>query len=460
VIDAVVDWHPFGMNRYSQVVMSTVSGLALGLLGGCSTPDSGSEDGETDPSAEPTWPMLESDVERELDPQLDAGETGSIAADQRALALDLYHVLRSNDFAGEGFAVSSYSVAAAFGMLYGGTVGEAREQMQATLHYSLGDERQHVAHNWLDRQLASRNLEGFESEFETVDPVILETANGVWIARGFDEGVNPTYLDLLARHYGAGVHVADFAGDPKAETDAINRWVSIRTRELIPELFRPGVISTETNMVLVNALYLKAPWAEVFSEHATSKAPFTKLDGASVEVDMMYQHALSGSYGADEGYAALAIPLRGDDLEVVFVVPDDFTAFEAALDQPSLDAVLDGLEPAYVSAYIPRFELETDAELTKLLREDLGMPAPFLDDSSFDDIVPGLGVITHVIHKTVIKVDEKGTEAAAATGIVVGEGGGEDPEPIASFRADKPFLLMIRDRPTHSVLFFGRVLEP
>src|SRR5690606_16139214 len=135
--------------------------------------DSGND---SDSDGETQWPSVESDAEREIDPQLTNEESASIAADQQSLALDLYHVLRDDQLAGEGFAVSSCSVGAAFGMLYGGTTGEAREQMESTLHFSLGDQRQHVAHNWLDQQLADRNLDGDEQS----DPVVLETANGVW----------------------------------------------------------------------------------------------------------------------------------------------------------------------------------------------------------------------------------------------------------------------------------------
>lgn len=436
---------------------SLCASLLLGAASLACVGDDGSDAG-TSAGDDPQWPMAESELPRELEPALTDEESAIIASDQQALALDLYHTLRVGDFADMGFSVSPYSVAAAFGMLYGGTVGEARAQMESTLHYSLGDERQHVAHNWLDLQLADRNLPAIEDA--GLDPVVVQTANGVWALESLRDEINPDYLDLIATHYGAGVFLADFASDPEAETEGINLWVSKRTNELIPELFAPGMIKFDTTMVLVNALYLKAPWAEPFEDTATSTAPFTKLDGSSVDVDMMHHDALYGSYGAGPGYAALAIPLRGNALELVFVVPDDFTAFEETLDQPTLDTMLASLEGNWVDTYIPRFELETDALLTEVLRDDLGMPAPFQDSSSFDDIVPGLGVITTVIHKTVIKVDEKGTEAAAATGIVVGEDGGGPGEPVAEFHADRPFLLMIRDRPTQSMLFFGRVLAP
>jgi serpin B len=160
--------------------------LSLAPLAGCTADDTANDDAN-DSDAEPQWPMAESEVEREVNPQLTADETASIADDQLALALDLYHVLREGDLSGEGFSVSSYSVSAAFGMLYGGTNGEAREQMESTLHFSLGDERQHVAHNWLDSQLAARNIEAVDGPDAMIEPVVLKTANGVWM-EGSDQG--------------------------------------------------------------------------------------------------------------------------------------------------------------------------------------------------------------------------------------------------------------------------------
>lgn len=149
--------------------------------------------------------------------------------------------------------------------------------------------------------------------------------------------------------------------------------------------------------------------------------------------------------------------MRGDALELVVILPDDLAAFEQTLDVATLDAVLAGLEPAVVDAKLPRFELEAELELSNELRE-LGMAAPFDDVNSFDDIVDNLGVIMAVVHQTVIKVDEKGTEAAASTAIVVGETSA--PEPTATMVVDRPFVLAIRDQPTDTLLFLGRVLDP
>jgi serpin B len=139
------------------------------------------------------------------------------------------------------------------------------------------------------------------------------------------------------------------------------------------------------------------------------------------------------------------------------ILPDDLAAFEASLDPVSLDAILDGLSTTIVDTQMPRFELDAELELSNELRA-LGMPAPFDDMNSFDAILDDLGVITAVVHQTVIEVDEKGVEAAAATGIVITES--SSPEPQFSVVIDRPFMLAIRDAPTDTLLFLGRVLDP
>jgi serpin B len=390
-------------------------------------------------------------------PQIPPDQAETLSADNHALALDLYHQLRDGQAAGKGFSISPYSIQTAFGMLYGGSIDPARVQMRDTLHFSIEGEQQHVAHNWIDAQLASRNLPESDSEVGEWDPVILQTANGVWVLDDLQARIAKPFLDLLAIHYDAGVFLAQFDSQPEVEREGINAWVAARTRDLIPELFPSGIITDDTKMVLVNALYLKAPWSVPFREEQTSKQPFTRIDGTSVDVQMMHADQLEAGYAAGAGYQALAVPLRGDALELVVILPDDLAAFEASLDPVSLDAILDGLSTTIVDTQRPRFELDAELELSNELRA-LGMPAPFDDMNSFDAILDDLGVITAVVHQTVIEVDEKGVEAAAATGIVITES--SSPEPQFSVVIDRPFMLAIRDAPTDTLLFLGRVLDP
>lgn len=428
---------------------------ALALLPACL--DGGSE-GEDGGDAGPDFAEARSEEPHDEAPEIDAAEAEALSADNHALTLDLYHQLREGQVAGEGFSISAHSIASAFGMLYAGTVEPARAEMAEVLHFSLPGERQHVAHNWLDAQLDSRNLPAeTDADGGETAAVELHSANGVWVLDSLRDRIAADYLDILSIHYDAGVYLAQFDSQAELERAAINAWVSARTAELIPALFPAGAIRETTTMVLVNAVYLKAPWAEPFEEELTAPAPFTTLGGGELEVDMMRKPDLRARYAEGAGYQAVALPMRGEALELVVILPEDFASFEAELDPAGLDAVLDGLAPATVDTSLPKFELEAELDLTFDL-QDLGLNAPFVDDRSFDAILEGLGVITAVVHQTVIKVDEKGTEAAAATGIVIGETGG--PEPDATVVVDRPFLLAIHDAPTGTLLFFGRVLEP
>lgn len=425
------------------------------LLAACTSTDPGDEDG----GDEAGFDQARSDEPHDTDPQVSEAEALALRDANHALALDLYHALREGQAADEGFSISPYSIQAAFGMLYGGTVEPALGEMAQALNFPLEGERQHVGNNWLDAQLVARELPALvgDPEFGDQDPVVVDTANGVWIRKDLEPQINPDYLDVLAVHYDAGLWLADFRSKPDAERMGINEWVSDHTNDLIPELLPEGVITTDTTMVLVNALYMKAPWLAPFDATLTADAPFTTLAGDAVQVPMMHAPLLEGGYAEGEGWQAVALPMRGEALELVVILPDDLASFEASLDAAALAGVLEGLGSAIVDTSLPRFGLEAQLELSAELR-GLGMNAAFDDSSSFDGILPGLGVITAIVHQTVIKVDEKGTEAAAATGIVVGET--STPEPSATIVVDRPFVLAIRDRPSGALLFLGRVVDP
>jgi serpin B len=426
--------------------------LAVGALlsGGCDG------DGDRRDDAQ-ELPHVMSEAPHDSAPQIEDSEIETLARQNRWLTLDLYQALRTGEAEDRSFAISAYSIHGAFGMLYAGTVEPARTQMAEALHFTLPGERQYVAHNWLDTQLAARNLPAESFAWGEIEAVELNTANGVWVLDDYADRIAREYLDLLAIHYNAGVFLAEFDTRPEQERVAINTWVAMRTADRILELFPMGLIDQQTTMVLVNALYLKAPWAMPFIQENTKPAPFHKLDGSQIEVDMMRDEALRADFGLGPGYRALALPLRGQALELLIMVPDDFASFEEQLDANTLTEVRENMATTVVSVGLPRFQIETQLELTDELQA-LGMVSPFVDDRSFDAIMERLGVITAVVHQTVIEVDEKGTEAAAATGIVITKTNALVPE--AELVVDRPFLLAIRDAPTDTLLFFGRVLEP
>jgi serpin B len=416
---------------------------------------SGDGDGEGEPEA------LRSDEPHDDNPALAPGDVEILAAANHALTLDLYHALRDGEGANKGFSISAYSIESAFGMLHAGSVEPARGQIAQTLHFELEGEQQHVAHNWLDAELEARNLPATPGEGEVVDDsVVLQNANGLWMLENYADGVSPDFLDLLAIHYDAGMTLADFDTDPDLERESINDWVSERTGGLIPDLFPMGSVNEYTTLILANALYLKAPWVEPFSEGWTQQENFTRLDNQVVPVDMMRGPLLTSvRHVTTLEYQAAALPLRGGDLEIIVILPEDFSSFEDGLDQAKLAEIFSGFGSGLLDLRLPKFDLEAGFELSSEL-EELGMVAPFSDDTSFDGIHPEIDVIEVVVHNTVIKLDEDGVEAAAATGIGGdGDGDGDPPTPTVMV-VDRPFLIAIRDQPTNTLLFFGRVLDP
>ena len=448
------------MSTYALVSRILAPALVLGLA--CaSEPPAGTDtdtegDGDGDPGdGDGDVEELRSEAPHDDDPQLAQDQIDALAAANHALTLDLYHALREGEVAGEGFAISAYSVSSAFGMLYAGSVDPARAQIAESLRFPFAGEQQHVAHNWLDAQLASRN----QVDPESGDALTLTTSNGLWLLDDLASGVPQDFLDVLAVHYDAGVHLADFTGDPEGEREQINAWVSDRTNALIPELFPEQSIHSLTTLVLVNALYLKGGWAAPFADGLTTAEDFTRLDDQVVSVQMMHAPLVNAGYAATADYEAVSLTLYGSQLDVVLILPTDFGAFEASLDPATLAELLGSLDAAPLDLRLPRFELDASLELTNEL-EGLGMLAPFDDDSSFDGIHPDVDHIQVVVHDTVIKVDEDGIEAAAATGIG-GDGDGDtEPDPPTVVTFDRPFLLAVRDYPTDTLLFFGRVLDP
>jgi serpin B len=267
------------------------------------------------------------------------------------------------------------------------------------------------------------------------------------------------YLEALAARFDAGLRLVDYVGDTETARRTINTWVGERTEQRIPELLVPGVLTGDTRLTLVNAIYLKAPWRTPFAAEATGAAPFTRGDGTVVDVPTM-STTTGLRYAAGPGWRAVELPYLGGALAFTVIVPDDLAAFEATLDAAALDALTAALEDRTVSLSLPRFGMETKASLADALRA-LGMPIAFdRSRADFSGITAAEQlVIADVIHQANIDVDEKGTEAAAATAVVMETTSAPAEEPV-TVRADRPFLFLLRDLPTGAVLFLGRVSDP
>ncbi len=375
-----------------------------------------------------------------------------LAAGNTAFALALYHELREGQ---TNLFFSPLSVSMALGMVSAGARGETLAQMKATLHFGLDQDALHPAFNALDRLLESRQYppEG------TGEGFTLNLVNSIWGQVGHE--FLPQFLGVLSEFYGAGVRLADFAADPEGARRAINAWVEEATHDRIRELIQRGQIDESTRLTLVNAIYFNAPWAFPFDERDTAVEPFTLLDGTEVEVPLMRQTESHG-YTAGDDYQAVELDYNGRELSMVVILPDEgsFGDVEARLSPEFLGEVTGGLSHERLILWLPGFTFEWGEMLNGPLGA-LGMTDAFdgqrADFSGIDgtrDFFIGL-----VIHKAYVAVDEAGTEAAAATAVVM-VGAGPTPPSYREVRVDRPFLFFIRDKETGSILFIGRVLDP
>ena len=370
-----------------------------------------------------------------------------------AFAFDLYRTLSE----GEGnLFFSPFSVSQALAMTLAGARNETERQMMNTLHYELPQDRLHPSFNALDRELASRGkgLQGEENQFFQ-----LNIANAIWGQQGYE--FLPTFLDVLAEHYGAGLRPLDFSGAPEESRVKINDWVSEETQGRIIDLLPPGKVHSLTRLVLTNAIYLNASWMLPFDKHLTQERPFNLAGGGRVNVPMMTE-TLKNSYGYAKGrsFQAVDVPYSRGEISMTILLPDKgtFPEFEASLNTGLLDRILDDIEIEYVTLTIPLFEFESQFSLGETLA-GMGMPDAFGPSADFSGMTENRGLsIWNVVHKAFVSVDEAGTEAAAATGVMMMRSlPSKDPIPVT---VDRPFMFLIRDRVTGTVLFLGRVMNP
>jgi serpin B len=398
--------------------------------------------------------VARSSLAREIAPTLEAAEAETFANDQAGFAVDLYHAVAKAS-AGEDVFLSPHSVSTALAMTYAGARGATRDEMKEVLHFGLPDERLHTAFNWLDLELASR---GQGSEGKDGQPFRLNVVNSTWGQKGF--AFEAPFLDTLAVNYGAGVNLLDFRTDAESSRLIINRWVEGKTEKRITDLLPEGSLNHLTRMVLVNAVYFNAGWASKFQKDATVDAAFTRLDGSSATVSMMKSQATRG-YVAGDGYEATLVDYDGGEMGMLVVAPTSgtFDTFESELTGERVLGILAGLESREVVLSLPKFKLDAGLSLKEPLKA-LGMTNAF-EEADFSGISTQEELqIKDVFHKTFLEIDEDGTEAAAATAVIIGERTSAPVDPPTVMTVDRPFLVAIVDRKTSTLVFFGRILEP
>jgi serpin B len=255
--------------------------------------------------------------------------------------------------------------------------------------------------------------------------------------------------------------VVDFEQAAEEARVAINAWAAEQTNDRITDLIPPGAIDDLTRLVLVNAVYLDATWARPFDPEATADAPFALLDGSEVTVATMHAYQLAASYGAGDGWQAIDLPYTGDELSMLVVVPDAgrFAEIEALVSAGLIDEVRAGLSPSTVDLSLPKFEMRNQLSLVAALRA-LGIEAAFDPETAdFSGISTEEQLyVSDVIHEAFIALDEAGTEAAAATAVIIGTTSA--PIDVIALDIDRPFLFFLQDRTTGAILFLGRVVNP
>lgn len=368
-------------------------------------------------------------------------------------ALELYAKLRSRSEGNLFYSPASLSTALA--MAYAGARGETATQMDAALHFGTPPEGESIHDAFAALQSAWNP--GGKAGYR------LSVANRLWGQQGFD--FRPAFLAVTRDAYGAELATVDFRTQAEAARGRINTWVEEHTAGKIVDLIPPGALNALTRLVLTNAVYFKGDWSTPFQKEATRDEPFHLADRRKVEVPLMHR-AGRYKFWAGEGLKVLELPYGETDAVVMQVfLPDQIEglpALEARLTPEALARWSGSLRSQQVIVTLPRFKLTSEFELAETLSA-LGMPrafspseADFTGMSSEEELC-----LSAVLHKAFVDVNEEGTEAAAATGVLLMATSAQIPrEPPPVFRADHPFVFLIRDTRTGSILFLGRLVEP
>ncbi len=398
--------------------------------------------------------VLAANINRNPIDKLPNPELQTLVSGNNDFAFSLFQVLNQDDLE-KNLVFSPYSISLALAMTYGGARGETADEMKAVLQISQTDNIYNKAWNNLDQWLSIRAAEQEDNE----DGFKLRITNEIWAQQ--DYPFLETYLEQLARYFGAGIQTTDFEQFPEESRIAINNWVANETEEKIKDLIPQGAIHPLTRMALVNAILLNAPWQIPFDEENTSEAAFHLLDGSNVDVAMMMK-TQDLSFFADETLKMVELPYSGGQLSMLLVMPSEntYSEFSEQFNNQVLNDLLIKNNFGKVKISLPRFYMDEDFILNEKL-EKMGMLQAFdPDQADFSGMESSKELyIDKVIHKATIEVDEAGTEAAAATAVLMAAKGFNPEEPVEII-FDHPFFFIIRDRESGAILFFGQVVVP
>ncbi len=361
-------------------------------------------------------------------------------------SFDLYKKLKDENKE-ENLFYSPASISIALAMTYAGARGDTEKQMANVLNFTLPQDRLDPAYSKLIENLKSNK------DYELI------IANALWLQK--DYKFLQKFLNTMEKYYKGGFNEVDYAANPEGARIKINDWVSRETKEKIKDILKPEDITRLTRLVLTNAIYFKGKWQTEFDKKSTRDEDFYLINGQKTKVKMMYQKNTFNYYENDD-LQLLEIPYKGNKISMVIILPKvgKFKTVENMMDEKKLQEWLKNAMKTKVKAYIPRFKFTQRFNLSKNLY-DMGMEDAFnpaAADFSGIDGERGL-YISKVIHKAFVEVNEEGTEAAAATAVIIDTKALVLTEELV-FKADHPFIFLIRDKETRSILFMGRVMDP
>ena len=363
-------------------------------------------------------------------------------------AADLYQKYKSKE--GNVF-FSPYSISTALAMTYEGAKGQTADEMRTVFHFPADQADMRAGYLGVYSKI---NAEGKN--------YTLKTANALWAQNDFH--FEQSYFDTVGQYYGGHVTNLDFRGDTENSRLTINSWVENQTNNRIKDLIPAGVIAPDTRLVLTNAIYFKGKWKYEFNSTLTEKRDFHIDPSNTVQADMMSMANHEFKYMEDENAQVIELPYSGDEVSMLVILPknNDINGVESSISYEKINGWKANLHTEEVQQlYLPKFKFETKYFMAQDLA-DMGMPTAFTDDADFSGMTGKRDLaISAVIHQAFVEVNEEGTEAAAATAVVIRETSmpGPGPEPII-FNADHPFIFVIQDRETGNILFMGRVSDP
>lgn len=392
------------------------------------------------------------DVER---PAAESTYTEELTRSVNSAGLSIFRAAAGDE---KNTAISPFSIGIAFGMLDAGATEPVKGAIESFFEFPASGEERLNAFNALEQRASHSAEEASDtSDEDAPDHATVTTANRLFLDNDFEP--REEFREQLARYFGAGAEVTPMSSDPQKAAAQINEWVADKTEDLITQLVEPGTFDDQSRLTLVNALYMKADWEQPFAASDTWEEPFTRADGSEVTVDMMHSGMRAGTVYQGDDALAVVLPYAYNELSMTVIVPrnGEFESVRTGLDTAWLDAVATSGEDVPYTLALPKFTVESATNLRSVLEDELGVDSLF-GVEGLEGIGPDL-YVSDAVHAAKVIVDEEGTEAAAATGIVAGATSAPAGD-LVEIRADQPFLYVIRDSGTGAILFVGQVLDP